>query len=495
MIDGSRFCAYLRKSRADEFRESMGEYETLGHHRQALEALASKLGITVSEWYCEIGSAESIADRPQMQRLLSDIRYNRWDGVLCMEVERLTRGDPTDQGEVGKALTYTDTLVITPQKVYDPRSDADMEYFEFGLFMSRREYKTIKKRLVAGRLASVREGQYIGKDAPFGYRKATVNGLKTLEPDENAPVVRMIWEWYAEGTSYRDIAGKLNAMGVPPLRSKHGWHPASVRNIVLNDVYLGKVRWNTYNQKNVMEDGLMVHKAVKNDTPDVFDGLHPAIIDDELAAKARSRTASAPVRGAYQPRNPYAGLVYCERCGISLKYGQHRSEPYLLHHRYRGCDMKGCKFDNFSTLFIASMKEACADLELALEDTSEERTRVAEERKRIELEVSKAKEALSGNLDRLERGILSEREFVERRAVLNSRIEAAERALSECVEPSEEEQAMKIATVHDALNALGSDDVPIRAKNQFLKRIVSRVEYRNDGEPYHDDLHIRIILK
>ena len=35
------------------------------------------------------------------------------------------------------------------------------EYFEFGLFMSRREYNTIKRRLQRGRLASVREGKYV----------------------------------------------------------------------------------------------------------------------------------------------------------------------------------------------------------------------------------------------------------------------------------------------------------------------------------------------
>lgn len=495
MISGTRFCAYLRKSRADEFRESLGEGETLSHHRQAIEALASRLGITVSEWYCEIGSAESIADRPQMRRLLDDVRHNRWDGVLCMEVERLTRGDPTDQGEVGKALTFTDTMVITPQKVYDPRSDADMEYFEFGLFMSRREYNTIKKRLRAGHLASVREGQYIGKDAPFGYRKATVNGLKTLEPDENAPVVRMMWEWYADGMSYTEIAAKLDAMGIQPVRSPHGWHPASVRNIVMNDVYLGKVRWNTYNKRTVMDEGAMVRKQVSNPAPDVFDGLHPAIIGDELAARARARVGAAPVRGSYTMRNPYAGLVFCEECGISLKWEQHRAEPYLRHHQKRGCTMKGCKFEAFSHLFVSAMKEVCADMELRLGDRGAERARVAEERRRIEAEAANARSALTANLDRLERGILTEREFVERRAVLNGRIEAAEKALAACEVPSAEAQAAKVATVHTCLDALESDDVPAKAKNAFLKRLVRRIEYRNDGEPYRDDLHIRIIMR
>ena len=46
---------------------------------------------------------------------------------------------------------------MTPAKIYDPNNEFDEEYFEFGLFMSRREYKTIKKRLQRGRVSSAKE--------------------------------------------------------------------------------------------------------------------------------------------------------------------------------------------------------------------------------------------------------------------------------------------------------------------------------------------------
>ena len=47
---------------------------------------------------------------------------------------------------------------MTPSKTYDPENEFDEEYFEFGLFMSRREYKTINRRLQRGRAASIKEG-------------------------------------------------------------------------------------------------------------------------------------------------------------------------------------------------------------------------------------------------------------------------------------------------------------------------------------------------
>lgn len=56
-------------------------------------------------------------------------------GVLVVEVERLARGDTSDQGRVAKTFKFSDTLIITPSKTYDPNNEYDEEYFEFGLFM------------------------------------------------------------------------------------------------------------------------------------------------------------------------------------------------------------------------------------------------------------------------------------------------------------------------------------------------------------------------
>ena len=182
------YCAYLRKSRADEVREKLEDgYDALAHHRSILSDLAVRMGTSIERWYSDgIKSGASIANRDGMTQLLEDVRSGMWDGVLVTEVERLTRGDLVDQGTVMQSFSDSSTLIVTPQKVYDPASEADMEYFEFGLFMSRREFKTINKRLIAGRVASVKEGQYIAQIPPFGYDKARVDGMKTLVPNGDA---------------------------------------------------------------------------------------------------------------------------------------------------------------------------------------------------------------------------------------------------------------------------------------------------------------------
>ena len=65
-----QYCIYLRKSRADLEAEARGEGDTLSRHRRALTDLATARSLPVGAIYEEIVSGDTIAARPQMQRLL-----------------------------------------------------------------------------------------------------------------------------------------------------------------------------------------------------------------------------------------------------------------------------------------------------------------------------------------------------------------------------------------------------------------------------------------
>lgn len=78
-----KICAmYLRKSRTDMHAEARGEGDPLNRHRRTLEEYAARAGIRVAEIYQEVASGDSIAARPEMQRLLMDVLKGRWEGVF-----------------------------------------------------------------------------------------------------------------------------------------------------------------------------------------------------------------------------------------------------------------------------------------------------------------------------------------------------------------------------------------------------------------------------
>lgn len=336
---------YLRKSRSDIEAEAHGEGETLLRHENTLLDLAKKQKLDIKEIYREIVSGETIEARPEMQRLLEDIALGKWTGVLVVEIERLARGDTIDQGTVSKAFKLSNTLIITPSKTYDPNNEFDEEYFEFGLFMSRREYKTINRRIQRGRLESVKEGKYIASTPPYGYDKVKIKNDKgyTLEPNqEQCLVVQMMYEWYVIGDVQADgykeklgptrIANKLNSMVIKSATNST-WSKASVTDILKNPVYTGKIRWSYKKEENFLEDGHLRKTRIRSsDDYILVDGLHDAIIDQELFDKAqelRKGRTHAPVPGNDILKNPFTGLIYCDKCGNRLtRLAKNKKTPY-----------------------------------------------------------------------------------------------------------------------------------------------------------------------
>ena len=86
-------------------------------------------------------------------------------------------------------------MTVTPTKTYDvAHNPDDEEYMEFVLFMSRREYKTIQKRLDRGKKQAVVEGNFMGAYRPYGYDIIKTKTARTLTPNKDeAPIVKNIF--------------------------------------------------------------------------------------------------------------------------------------------------------------------------------------------------------------------------------------------------------------------------------------------------------------
>ena len=299
VING-QYSLYLRKSRADLEAEERGEGETLARHEKMLIELARRYGFSIGKIYREIVSGESIEARPVVQELLKDVESGRWKGVLVVEVERLARGDTMDQGRVAKSFKFSNTKIITPIKIYDPNDEFDEEYFEFGLFMSRREYKTINRRLQRGRVSSVKEGKYVGSVAPFGYERVKLVKDKgyTLAKNDEAPVVKKIFQLYAYNEiAINEVVRQLNLVGFKP-RKAEKWTISAVKDILSNPIYIGKIRWDSRKTVKEYRNGKIVNTRPRNENYTLCDGLHEPIIDMEtwnIVQEKRSKHTPAVI--------------------------------------------------------------------------------------------------------------------------------------------------------------------------------------------------------
>lgn len=280
------YAMYLRKSRADMEAESRGEGETLSRHKKMLIDLAKKKNIKIGKIYKEIVSGDSISERPKVQELLNDVMDGMWKGVLVVEIERLARGDTEDQGIVAKTFKFSNTDIVTPMKTFNPNNEFDEEYFEFGLFMSRREYKVIKRRLQNGRITSVMEGKYVCSIAPFGFDRIKLKAEKgySLIENEETETVRELFKIFAyNDISINQVAMEANRRGLKPRKSKE-WTRSSLKDMYRNPVYIGMIKWNGRKVVKTYKNGKIIKTRPRNEENDDYilvKGLHKPIIDQK----------------------------------------------------------------------------------------------------------------------------------------------------------------------------------------------------------------------
>lgn len=114
-----QYLMYLRKSRMDTDYEEVSVAETLSRHRVTLEKLCRSQKLHVAQVLEEVVSGESLSARPKMLRLLELVSTGMYAGVVCMDIERLSRGSSMESGYIMQILQVNNCKIITPSKVYD----------------------------------------------------------------------------------------------------------------------------------------------------------------------------------------------------------------------------------------------------------------------------------------------------------------------------------------------------------------------------------------
>ncbi len=489
------YCLYLRKSRADLEAENRGEGETLERHRKLLLELAKKMNINITKIYSEIVSGETIASRPVMQELLKDVESGMWNGVLVVEVERLARGDTMDQGLVAQTFKYSNTKIITPMKVYDPSNEFDEEYFEFGLFMSRREYKTINRRLQRGRIESVKEGKFLGTIAPYGYDRVKLKDQKgySLEPNEEDKIVQLIFDWYtgSERIGVSIIARKLNEMKIPA-RKGGDWTTSTIRDILLNPTYIGKIRWNWRPHVKSVLDGEVITKRPRASKEDwiYVNGLHKPLISQEtfqLAQKYLSQNPSVPVPSRYKVKNPLSGLVVCGVCRRKMSRKPYKKYPDALYCTGPTCTNVSSPLQLVEEKLLESLKIWLENYKIEIKQKEAKGNNIETDLVKnsivnIDTELKTLQSQLNNLYDLLEQGIYSTDLFLERSKIINDKIndmninkKKLEKKFNNIINLNNSKTEM-IPKIEKVIDIYWKSDTP-KEKNNLLKEVIDKVVY------------------
>lgn len=505
---------YLRKSRQDDPHETVEE--VLAKHETQLQEYAEReLGGRIPEEhiYREIGSGESISERQEIKKILARLEDPAVKGVLCMEPSRLSRGDLSDCAKIIDSFRYTHSLVCTPYMTYDLEKKMERKFFQDELLRGNDYLEYTKEILHRGRVASIKRGCYIGNTPPFGYKKIKIGKDHTLEIiEDQAEVVRLIFDLYTkEGLTPGRIAQRLDSMGIKPAKSEK-WPKDSVRTILRNVHYIGKVRYNYVKRVPVLENGEVVKKRLSQPEEEVIiaEGKHQAIIDRETWEAAQAVIANNPkTRYDRAIRNVLSGVLVCGRCGRAMhvhpyKHAEDRFECYSRPRCY-----KSVKESELLDAVIFALEEAeLPNLELKVKNGDGNARRIQQRLlEKLEKEMDDYRAQEERQFELLETSPQYTQDVFERRnAALRAKMEACQSAIykAKAALPPEVDYEEKIIALKDAIAALRSEDMICANKNRIIRAIVEKVVYKGpepvkerkgraeQSEPFSLEVYLRL---
>lgn len=497
-IDFSQFQAdeilvYLRKSRSDD--PLLSVEEVLARHESILDEWAEKyLGEKIPEKnkYREVVSGETIADRPEIQTILKKIESPKIKAVLIVEVQRLSRGDLEDAGRIIKLFRFTNTLVITPPKAYDLKDEYDRDAFERELKRGNEFLEYTKKIMGRGKVVSVSQGNFIGSIPPYGYDRIVVMDGKRKCPtlaiiEDEANVVRMIFDMYVnKDMGAPNIGHALDALHIPPPKGEY-WSKESIRNILANIHYIGKIKWDSRKRVSVVEDGEVIKTRPRNEDYLIFEGRHEAIISEELFNAAQEKIGKNPkVKRTATMINPLAGLMYC-RCGRAVIIGKSCGKKPYTHYVCRGqvyCGTGSCKPERVINAVADILRQNIADFELKMKDDNKESVTAHENlikslEKRLKDINARELSQWEAQSDPDPTKRMPHAIFVQLNERLQKEKSDVENALHEAYEtvPQSTDYENKVKRFKEALDALLDPDRDPKEKNRLLKDCIEKIEY------------------
>lgn len=312
-----------------------------------LEQYCKDHKITDYKFYCDDGCSGTNFDRPSFKKMLSDIDEGKINLVIVKYLSRFGR-NYVEAGMYVQRFTDSNIRFIAADDNYDSLVNSDDLLFPIKNVVNEMYARDVSKKTKAAKKAKARDGQFIGSKAPFGY-KIDPNDRHHLIVDEPAAqVVKRIFRLASDGVGYNKMAKIFREEKVlTPIayfnlnnpdyfksdywRKEFDWHVTSIRAILNNEVYLGKLVYGKQRNKSMKSK-----EKVRNPKEDwiVVENCHEPIITQELwdtvhkILNAKHRPAKA---GEVQM---FAGLLYCSDCGHCLTYSQKQRKDGSYHGAY-----------------------------------------------------------------------------------------------------------------------------------------------------------------
>ena len=295
-------------------------------------------------------SGKSIDDRIQFQTMLNDIVTGK-DNVSFVLVYKLSRfgRNAADVLSTLQIMQDYGVNLICVEDGIDSSKDAGKLMISVLSAVAEIERENIRIQTMEGRIQKARDGKWNGGFAPYGYK--IVDGILEIN-EEEAEAIRMIFNLYANtDMGANGVAKYLENHGIRKIARQNGKYPLFsphlIREIIKNPVYHGKIAYGRRKTEKV-HGTRNEYRQVKSDEYLLVEGLHEALVDDELWKKTQLKIASQAKkyevvdRVKNQQKHLLSGIVKCPICGTGM-YGNKSIKHKKDGTKYKDFYCYGCK--------------------------------------------------------------------------------------------------------------------------------------------------------
>lgn len=261
----------------------------------------------IKEWsiykiYSDEGiSGKNITERPAINDMIDDIKKGLVKNVLVFKIDRLTR-NTADLIHLVDLFNSHDCAFNSLMESIDTLTASGRMFLKIIGIFAEFERENIVERTKLGFERKAKEGYSLcTRTASYGYDRK--NGDKVQRINEyEAIIVKEIFDMFTnKHISFLDIARILNRRGIAT-KENSVWHARTVKNVLTNCNYVGRVRYATKDKKRAFE----------------CDGVHEPIITEELFDETQALIKKISTKSyTKRPKEEhyFSGILVCAKCG------------------------------------------------------------------------------------------------------------------------------------------------------------------------------------
>lgn len=300
-------------------------------------------------------SGKSIEGRVSFNQMMEDIKSGK-DEVSYVLVFKLSRFGRNAADVLATLQVMQDFGVnlICVEDGIDSSKDAGKLMISVLSAVAEIERENIRVQTMEGRMQKAREGKWNGGFAPYGY--SLIDGKLEVN-EEEAVAIRMIFDQYVNtDLGANGIAKYLENHGIHKIARQNGKNPlfdaALIRRIIQNPVYSGKISYGRRRTEKV-HGTRNEYRQVKKDDYLLVDGLHEALVSEEVWEQAQVKVAAQAKKYEKVNRDKrekihlLSGILKCPVCGAGM-YGNKSIKKRKDGSNYKDFYYYGCKHRNMT---------------------------------------------------------------------------------------------------------------------------------------------------